>query len=156
MATRFTPALRFHRLTPLFDVVAAATARDGTLKRRVLGHAALVDGEAVLDIGCGTGTLAVAAARQASGVSVTGLDADPAILRKARARAAEARLDITFDEGWSNALPYDDASFDVVLSRSSSTTSPTRPSARRPRRWRACSGRAGASSSGTSAARTTR
>jgi ubiquinone/menaquinone biosynthesis C-methylase UbiE len=112
----FIPALRFHRLTPLFDYVAAATVRDGALKRRLLAHAAIAPGEEVLDVGCGTGTLAVEAARAAPGVRVTGLDADPAILRRARRRAAEAELEIGFAEGRSTALPYADASFDVVLS----------------------------------------
>ena len=112
----YIPALRFHRLTPLFDVVAAATVRDGAIKRRVLESAAIAPGERVLDVGCGTGTLAVEAARAATGVQVTGLDADPSILARARRRAADAGLDIAFDEGWSTALPYESASFDVVLS----------------------------------------
>jgi ubiquinone/menaquinone biosynthesis C-methylase UbiE len=112
----FIPALGFHRLTPLFDYVAAVAARDRAIKRRVLSHAAIAEGERVLDIGCGTGTLAVAAARAASGVSVTGLDADPSILAKARNRASAANLAIGFDEAMSTALPYPDESFDLVLS----------------------------------------
>ncbi len=112
----FIPALRFHRLTPLFDSVAAATVRDRTLKRRVLTRAAITTGEQVLDVGCGTGTLAAAAARAAPGVRVTGLDADPAILVRARRRANHHGLEIEFDEGMSTALPYPDASFDLVVS----------------------------------------
>lgn len=112
----FIPALRFHQLTPLFDVVAAVAVRDRALKRRVLGSAAIAGGEEVLDVGCGTGTLAVAAARAAPGVRVTGLDADPSILVRARKRAADAGLTIGFDEGMSTELPYEDASFDLVLS----------------------------------------
>jgi ubiquinone/menaquinone biosynthesis C-methylase UbiE len=112
----FIPALRFHRLTPLFDAVAAVVVRDRAIKRRVIDHAALSGGEEVLDVGCGTGTLAVAAARAAPGVTVTGLDADPSILAKARRRASDAGFEIRFDEGRSTALPYADASFDVALS----------------------------------------
>ena len=112
----FIPALRFHRLTPLFDSVAAVAVRDRALKRRVLDRAALRSGEEVLDVGCGTGTLVVGLARATPGVVVTGLDADPAILRKARRRTADAGFEITFDEGMSTALPYADSSFDVVLS----------------------------------------
>jgi ubiquinone/menaquinone biosynthesis C-methylase UbiE len=111
----FIPALRFHGLTPLFDSVAALAVRDRAIKRRVLQHAAISSGEYVLDVGCGTGTLAVAAAQAAPGATVTGLDADPSILAKARRRAADAGLEIGFDEGMSTALPYADASFDVVL-----------------------------------------
>jgi ubiquinone/menaquinone biosynthesis C-methylase UbiE len=70
----------------------------------------------VLDVGCGTGTLAVRAARAAPGVEVTGLDADPAILVRARERATGAGLEIDFDQALSTALPYADASFDLVVS----------------------------------------
>ena len=66
----FIPALRFHRLTPLFDFVAAVAVRDRVIKRRVLSSAAIASGEDVLDVGCGTGTLAVAAARTAPAVVV--------------------------------------------------------------------------------------
>ena len=112
----FIPALRFDALTPLFDGVAAVASRDRTLKRRVLAHAAIGRGERVLDVGCGTGTLAIAAARAAPEVAVTGLDADPAILARARRKAARAGVEVRLDEGWSNVLPYPDASFDLVLS----------------------------------------
>lgn len=112
----FIPALRFHRLTPLFDFVAAVAVRDRALKRRVLASAAIASGEQVLDVGCGTGTLAVAAARAAPGVRVTGLDADPSILARARRKAAGAGLELGFDQGRSTRLRYADASFDLVLS----------------------------------------
>lgn len=112
----FIPALRFHRLTPLFDSVAALTVRDATIKRRVIRRAAIAEGEHVLDVGCGTGTLAIGAARAAPGVVVKGLDADPAILARARGKAEDAGVEIEFDEGTATALPYPDGSFDLVLS----------------------------------------
>jgi ubiquinone/menaquinone biosynthesis C-methylase UbiE len=49
-------------------------------------------------------------------VRVTGLDADASILARARKKAAGAGVEIGFDEGRSTALPYADASFDLVLS----------------------------------------
>jgi len=112
----FIPALGFHRLTPLFDAVAAVAVRDRAIKRRVLACAAIASGEDVLDVGCGTGTLAIAAAGAAPGATVTGLDADPSILAKARNKAAGAGVEVGFDEAMSTALPYADASFDLVLS----------------------------------------
>lgn len=112
----FIPALRFHRLTPLFDAVAAVAVRDRALKRRVIDWASIAGAEDVLDVGCGTGTLAVAVARAAPGVRVTGLDADASILARARRRAADAALEISFDEGMSTELPYADGRFDLVLS----------------------------------------
>ena len=111
----FVPALRFHRLTPLFDLVAAVAVRDRAVKRRVIAAAELTGGESVLDVGCGTGTLAVMAARAAPGVAVTGIDPDTGILARARRRAADAGLEIRFDEGTSSNLLYEDESFDVVL-----------------------------------------
>jgi SAM-dependent methyltransferase len=110
---RFIPALRFGWLTGLFDPVSKLTAREGTFKRRVLERAALAEGERVLDVACGTGTLALSAARSARNVHVTGVDGDPAILERARAKAGN---EVTFDAGLSTELPYDDGSFDVVLS----------------------------------------
>jgi ubiquinone/menaquinone biosynthesis C-methylase UbiE len=112
----FIPALGFHRLTPLFDYVAAVAVRDRAIKRRVLERAAIASGEDVLDVGCGTGTLALAAARATPNVRVTGLDADPSILSRARKKSRAAGLDIGFDQGRSTELPYADASFDLVLS----------------------------------------
>jgi SAM-dependent methyltransferase len=83
-------------------------------------HAKLVElvapqaGEEFLDLACGTGGVALIAAR--TGARVTGLDLSADQLAKARAAAAEAGLEIRFDEGDAEALPYEDASFDVVVS----------------------------------------
>jgi ubiquinone/menaquinone biosynthesis C-methylase UbiE len=115
-ADRYIPALRFRSLTRLYDPCVAATTREGAFKRRVLQRAMLVSGERVLDLACGTGTLAVAATREAPGVEVTGVDGDPEILEQARAKAASAKARISFDEGLSTDLPYESGRFDVVLS----------------------------------------
>jgi SAM-dependent methyltransferase len=79
---RFIPALRFNRLTGLFDPVSKLTTREGAFKRRVLERASLREGERVLDLACGTGTLALAAARSVPGLRVVGVDSDPAILER--------------------------------------------------------------------------
>jgi SAM-dependent methyltransferase len=86
----------------------------------VAGHvvtfAAVSPGERVLDVGTGTGVVALTAARL--GARVTALDLTPELLAQARENAKIAGLDaITWSEGDAESLPYPDASFDVVLSQ---------------------------------------
>lgn len=69
----------------------------------------------VLDVACGTGVVAVTAACR--GAQVQALDLSPALLERARHNAALAEVEISFTEGDVEALPYADASFDVVLSQ---------------------------------------
>ncbi|HEY0277309.1 MAG TPA: methyltransferase domain-containing protein [Solirubrobacterales bacterium] len=71
--------------------------------------------ERVLDVACGSGNGAIAAARRAWGNTV-GCDFVPALLERGRERAAAERLDIEFVEGEAQALPFEDASFDVAMS----------------------------------------
>jgi len=71
-------------------------------------------GTRVLDVGCGAGQVALIAAR--AGAQVTGCDIATNWLEKARTRAAAEGLEITFEEGDAEALPYRDAQFDVVVS----------------------------------------
>jgi SAM-dependent methyltransferase len=71
-------------------------------------------GEALLDIGTGSGGLALLAAR--SGARVTGIDIAEDGIERARARAADEGLDVRFDVGDAQSLPYGDATFDVVVS----------------------------------------
>ena len=112
----FTPALGFHALTPLYDRVVALTTRERTFKRALLDQAAIEPGHQVLDVGCGTGTLAIAAQRRQPGGRASALDADPAVLAIAARKARQAGADIAFDLGRSSALPYADERFDRVLS----------------------------------------
>lgn len=115
-ATGIKPALRFHALTPLYDRVVALTTRERIFKRALLDQAAIEPGQQVLDVGCGTGTLAIAAQRRHPGVQVSALDADPAVLGIAADKARRAGVDIAFELGRSSALPYADERFDRVLS----------------------------------------
>ena len=73
----------------------------------------LKPGMKVLDVACGTGNLALPAAR--AGAEVTGVDIAPNLVEQARENAKREGLDIKFDEGDAEALPYDDASFDAVV-----------------------------------------
>ena len=71
-------------------------------------------GTRLLDVGCGSGQLALIAAR--AGAHVTGCDISTNWLEKARERAAFEGLDVTFEEGDAESLPYEDGQFDMVVS----------------------------------------
>jgi ubiquinone/menaquinone biosynthesis C-methylase UbiE len=71
-------------------------------------------GARVLDLACGTGSVTIPLARR--GAVVTGLDMAPNLLEEAREGASREGLPIRFDEGFAEALPYPDGSFDVLVS----------------------------------------
>jgi len=72
----------------------------------------LAPGTRLLDVACGTGNSALPAAR--AGAHVTGVDIATNLLEQATKRAAAEQLDIRFEEGDAEDLPYEDGSFDVV------------------------------------------
>ena len=112
----YIAALRFRGLNRAFDPVVRFTMREARFKPRLLNQAEIQPGHRVLDIGCGTGTLAIMAKERAPEADVVGLDGDPGILEQARAKARRASVAVSFDEGYSTELPYEDDSFDRVLS----------------------------------------
>lgn len=112
----YLPAVRFDFLTPVFDVFAKSTTRERTFKQRLLDQARLEGDLDVLDLGSGSGTLAIWAKERQPDMRIRGLDGDSAIIGQAVRKAERAELEIPFDEGLSYELPYEDASFDRVLS----------------------------------------
>ncbi len=82
---------------------------------RLVAYAQIQAGQRVLDVGCGTGVVALAAAR--TGARVSGLDLTPGLLARARENASIAGVAIDWHEGDAEALPFEDASFDVVVSQ---------------------------------------
>jgi len=113
---RYIHALRFASLTALYDPVVALTSRERAFKSALLDGAALQAGQRVLDVGCGTGTLACMAVLREPGLEMHGLDGDPDILARARRKAAQHEVSIQLAHGMSFKLPYPDAHFDRVLS----------------------------------------
>lgn len=112
----YVAALRFPALNRAFDPVVRLTMRERRFKRDLLAQAAIKPGHRVLDLGCGTGTLAILAKEAVPAADVAGLDGDPRILEQARAKAEAAALAVRFDHGFSTELPYAAGSFDRVLS----------------------------------------
>jgi ubiquinone/menaquinone biosynthesis C-methylase UbiE len=97
------------------DGVYELTAKElAPAAERAVEAAAVARGERVLDVGCGTGNAALAAARR--GAVVVGIDPAERLLAVARGRAAEAGLSASFSVGDGAHVPAADASFDVVLS----------------------------------------
>ena len=88
----------------------------------------IVPGERVLDVACGSGNGAIAAARRAWG-NTTGADFVPALLERGRERAAAEHLEIEFVEGDAEDLPFEDGSFDVVMSIFGAMFAPDQPRA---------------------------
>jgi ubiquinone/menaquinone biosynthesis C-methylase UbiE len=85
------------------------------------------DGDTLLDVATGTGNAALVAAQR--GARVTGLDLTPELLEVARARAAEAGVEIHFLEGDAEQLPFGDGSFDRVTSVFGAMFAPDQPRA---------------------------
>jgi ubiquinone/menaquinone biosynthesis C-methylase UbiE len=100
-----------------YDLLAKAMTlgREGRLRRAMLATAELKPGEALLDVACGTGTLAIAASRQVGATGeVIGIDAAPEMLARAAQKAARSGSTATFTHGTAQSLPFPGERFDVV------------------------------------------
>ena len=116
--TPHTHGLVLHWATR-YDLIAwlLTHGRERELRERILRLAAPGTGDAILDIGCGTGTLAIAAAPHVgeSG-EVIGIDASPEMIARADRKAAKAGSSARFQVALAEDLPFTDRRFDVVLS----------------------------------------
>src|SRR5215208_3947041 len=112
----YLPALRFRALTRVYDPLVRIATREQLFKRLLIDQAAPAPGQRVLDLGCGTGTLAIEVKRREPEAEVVGLDADPEMLGQARRKAEDAGVELELTEGFSTELPYEDGSIDLVLS----------------------------------------
>ena len=110
----YVPALGFDWLTPFYDAVAWVIG-ERAMKQELLHAAHLRAGHDLLDLGCGTGTLAIMAKQGWPQVRVVGMDLDPQILEIARRKIAAAGLDIPVQPGSATAPPFAPASFDRVV-----------------------------------------
>lgn len=112
----YVPAASYDVLLPLYDPVLRWLMREQAFKRRLLEQANIQPGNRVLDLGCGTATLALLAKQREPRANVSAVDGDPKVLAIARRKVERSGLSIKLDEALVSQLPYPDASFDRVLS----------------------------------------
>jgi ubiquinone/menaquinone biosynthesis C-methylase UbiE len=113
VSERYVPAAGRGAFTRLYDPVVALTMREQTFRDRLRVQVldGLAPGGAVVDVGCGTGTTAIALA--AGGAAVIGVDGDPEVLALAHAKPGAAA--VQWRKGTATALPLARASADRVV-----------------------------------------
>lgn len=110
------PALRFHRLTKLYDGVLRVAMRDHHFRSMLVDLLRLPLGSRVLDLGCGTGSTTILIKQRFPEAAVSGVDADREALEIAERKAAAKGLDIEWSVASAIALPFSDDRFDVIVS----------------------------------------
>ncbi len=113
---KYIPALSYDWLTPFYDTAMRLTTREKVFKKALVKQAKIKANHRVLDLACGTGTLTILIRRMQPQTEVIGIDGDAKILETAKTKAKESSVEIQFDEGMSFDLPYEDESFDRVVS----------------------------------------
>lgn len=106
------------RWARLYDIVVQiiSLGREKLLRDQTVALANLQPGERVLDVGCGTGTLAIAVARFEPTAQVLGIDPAPTMIQRAIDKATSVGVDVDFNVGIVEEIDLEDASIDVVLS----------------------------------------
>lgn len=95
----------------------ATFGRERAFREKLVRLARLAPGESALDVGCGTGTLVIAATRVVGPKGkVYGIDASPEMIAKAEGKARRAGAEVAFQNALAQELPFPDGQFDAVLS----------------------------------------
>src|SRR6185503_12562823 len=111
----FLPAAGHDVFLPLYDPFVSFLGFDRA-RQELISQANIKPGQHILDVGCGTGTLALLLKRQYPDVEVVGLDPNPKALRRAKTKVRRAAVSVQLDQGFADELRYERESFDRVLS----------------------------------------
>lgn len=111
----YLPAAGIDAFLPLYDLITKLMGADQA-RRALLDQAALKSGQHVLDVGCGTGTLAILLKRRYPRIEIIGVDPDAKALARAKHKARRAGVFPQFDQGFADSLAYPAESFDHVFS----------------------------------------
>ena len=101
-----------------YDLVSRVISlgRDKAVREKLIELAAPASGEMVLDVGCGTGTLAIAIKPHVDSGEVHGIDASPEMIQVAKKKSAKKGFDVDFRVALIEAIPFPDSFFDLVTS----------------------------------------
>lgn len=105
METSHTPPLGYAALTPFYDRVIAAMTRETVWRQHLIRHVDAKPGEVILDVGAGTGSLAISITTVEPGCTYRGVDPDGDAVAIARRKAAKAGSRATFELGNLQARP---------------------------------------------------
>lgn len=112
---QYIPALSYDWLTPLYDPLISFALRERAFKSEIISQVEIKRGDRILDVGCGTATQLIMIKSSHPDSNVVGIDGDPRILKIAKKKIDNDKLQVTLDHGFATKLPYKDTSFDHVF-----------------------------------------
>jgi len=112
----YIPPLHINRLTVIYDCFMRLTMRDARIKTKLIDDASIEDGQRILDLGSGTGTLMLMIKQKYPAAGLVGLDIDTKALALALRKSYKAKSSIALVKGSAIQLPYASETFDRVLS----------------------------------------
>jgi len=113
---RYVPALGYATLPRLYDAVVKLTTREVTVKQTLVDALDCRAGSSVLDVGCGTATLASMISARFPAARIFGIDGDASVIERGRHKARRAAVAVDLQLGLAQQLPYADGAFDYVVS----------------------------------------
>lgn len=116
MKYKFAPAFICDFFTPFYDLIIKQGGLGKSLEERIIKIANIKDGESILDVGCGSGGLVVRIRSNYQNCEVVGVDPDQKILNLAKKKIEKNKFDVALINAWAEKLPFQNSSFDIVIS----------------------------------------